>query len=194
MSIFTLFASDGSSISLDAVTDITRTRSATTTTSTIFNGSSISDHYKAGLPMWSVQGVVVATKSRVSNSLHDPQKFRMLMDQYMDSETRFRYVDSNQDLSFGNAKDVVILDYSITRNAKYGDSLLVSLSLQQLDISTSVQKTTITNPNSANDGTLSEPESRAPNGKTTENSKVLQSTFARETGQSISELFSQTNE
>lgn len=193
MSIFTLFAPDGGAIALDCVTDISKSRSATTTQSTIFNGATMADHYRGQLPVFNVNGVVAALKSRVRDALHSPVKFSKLIDDYIDNETLFTFVDDTEGV-LGNHKNVVILDYNITRNVKYSDGLLVSMTLKKLDVSNSVQKTTITKPKAEVEATVGSPEKRTTDGKTTNNTPELKQTVARQTGISIEEALSRGEE
>lgn len=190
MSMFVLLAETGEEIVIDGVFSNSKQRSATLSTTTVFNGSKISDHYKADLPQFTATGRVCATKTRQRVSLKSPQEFTRLLDYYMDQATRFTYIDESFDQVFGLLPNIMILSYNLDRSVNTSDSLDVTLQLGQIDISTAVKRTTVTRPRQDSAALTSDKASKAKNGSSTENTKKFEETTLRKTGTSISDALS----
>lgn len=168
MSVCSLFG-NGSSIALDVTTDLTYSRNGTPTTSTIFNGAKISDHYRPNLPTLNLNGVVTYTKTSSGDNLLSPKEFDTFIDNLMDSQTLLSFIGT-YDQAIKDRSNIVIVAYTSTRNVQHSDSLQVSMTLQQLDISNSVTKTTITTGKTS----LTSPvNSKATEGKTTDTTDTL---------------------
>lgn len=168
---------DGSTIiGMDAVEVVSYERSANVTTSTIFNGARRSDHVHSNLPVISFNGVVTTTKVR--NTYPSPRDFRKALD---------TLIDSYELLSFFGTRDGAIPDlnrcyltsFNVTRDTDHGDSLLASVTLQQLDINDSLQATTLTVPAQSTEGQLAGNPNNASEGTKTENTQEVRSTIAR---------------
>ena len=144
MSVCSLFG-NGVSVSLDVVSDVTYSRSGQPTTSTIFNGAKISDHYRPDLPTLNIQGVVTAIKTKATSNYLTPEEFDTFINTLMDSQSLLTFIGT-EDQAIKDMSNVVISAYTETRNVKYSDSLKITLTLQQLDISNSVKKTVFTDP------------------------------------------------
>ena len=163
MAVVFIRSLDGSTvISMDAVTSATYTRSATVSTSTMFNGSKRSDNVHSNLPIVTFTGVVTSTKIR--DSYPSPALFRAFLDELIDSYEVMSFYGT-EDASIPDLDNCYITSFDVTRDVEHSNGLVANVTLQQLDISNAVQATTITapateevadNPDKASDGTKTE--------------------------------------
>lgn len=168
MSVCSLFG-NGVNVALDVVSDVVYSRSGQPTTSTIFNGAKISDHYRPDLPTLNIQGVVTAIKTRTSETYLTPSEFDTFINELMESQSLLTFIGTS-DQAIKDMSNVVISSYSETRNVKYSDSLKITLTLQQLDISNAAKKTTV-----SSNSNLSDKPTKASEGKTTDKTKDVKS-------------------
>lgn len=163
-------------ISLDAISSVTYARTAEVTTSTMFNGSKLSDNVHANLPTVSFQGVVTSFKMR--DTYPSPTEFRRLMDELLDSYELMTFYGTD-DGAIPDLNNCYIIAFNVTRDVDRSNALLADVTIQQLDISTSISATTITKPAEATDGQMADNPSKSKDGTTTENSEKTRRTVAQ---------------
>lgn len=186
MAVVSLFWNSGA-IALDVTREVTKSRSAQYSQATIFySGGKVSDNYRPDLPSISFSGVVTYTKTTQSDTYKEPSDFSKLLDDMMDSQDLI-YFTGTADNAIRDLNNCVITAYSLSRNVRYSDSLEVSLNLQQLDLSTGVQKTTISKPRDDAQGLTTDDPNKSSQGKTTENSPQIQSTSSESIANTISD-------
>lgn len=180
MAVVSLFT-NGEAIALDATSDVNYSRTASVSTATIFQGANISDNYRPDLATISLQGVVTATKTRTNESgLLSPSAFRALLNTWMDNKYLIKLYGT-YDNAIPNMANLVISDFNLNRSGIRSDGLSVSLTLKQIDISTSVKKSSITLvPKDNTQGLTTKPSDNTPQGKTTENSKEMDKTVLKQ--------------
>lgn len=177
MSVVSLFA-NGEILALDATKDVNYSRGAEVTSSTIFSGAEVSDGYRPTLPQVSLSGVVTATKTRSSESgVKSPSELRSFLDTWVESQYLVSMYGTD-DSAIPNLSNMVIADFNVGRTVRHSDGLTVSILLKQIDISTSVRKTSVTVPKTATNGLTTEPSNNTPEGKTTENTEQTDKTVA----------------
>lgn len=177
MAVVSLFA-NGEAIALDVTTSVDYTKGATISTTTIFNGANISDNYRPDKASVSFNGVVSATKTRSNETgIRTPKEFREMVDNWIDNKYLIRMYGT-YDGAIPTLSNIGIQNYNVTRDGTRSDGLAVSFSLKQLDISNSVQKSSVTIPKTSTQGLTSEPSENTPQGKTSENTKQIQTTFS----------------
>lgn len=176
MAVISLFA-NGEALALDATTNVGYSRSASISTSTIFQGNNISDNYRPELPVISVQGIVTATKTRGNEEgIRSPSDLREMLDNWVNSKYLIKMYGT-YDNAIPSLSTLAISSFEVGRGASRSDGLTVTLSLKQLDISTSVQLSSVTIPKSNTNGFADEPSGNTPEGKTSENTKELDKTL-----------------
>ena len=167
MSVISMFA-NGEIVALDATLSVGYSKGAQISTSTIFKGASISDNYRPDKPTLNVSGVVTATKTRSNEEgVKTPSEFRGMIDNWIDNQYLIS-IYGTFDGAIPNLSNIAISNYNVVRDGQRADGLMVSFSLQQLDISTSVSKTSVTVPKSSTKGLTSEPSTNTVEGKTTD--------------------------
>lgn len=177
MAVISLFA-NGEAIALDVTTSVEYTKSATISTTTIFNGANISDNYRPDKASITFNGVVSATKTRSNEAgVRTPKEFREMVDNWIDNKYLIRMYGT-YDGAIPTLSNLGIQNYNVTRDGTRSDGLAVSFSLKQLDISNSVQKSSVTIPKTSTQGLTSEPSDIISQGKTSENTKQIQTTFS----------------
>lgn len=176
MAVISLFA-NGEALALDATTNVGYSRSASISTTSIFQGNNISDNYRPDLPAISVQGIVTATKTRGNEEgIRSPSDLRAMLDNWVDSKYLI-HMYGTYDNSIPSLSTLAISSFEVGRDASRSDGLTVTLSLKQLDISTSVQLSSVTIPKSNTNGLSEKPSGNTPEGKTSENTKELDKTL-----------------
>lgn len=151
MAVVFLYSVDGEVIALDATTDVTYTRSASATKSTVIDGSSIADHYHANLPTIAFSGIVTGYKLREGTPF--VSEFVQIINELMDSGTPFTLYGT-EDNAIPTEDNMVITNFQVIRNQNTMDSLEVALSLEQMDISSTIKLTDVTLPAKNTDGQL----------------------------------------
>lgn len=188
MAVISLFA-NGEAIALDVTTSVDYTKSATISTTTIFNGANISDNYRPDKANIIFNGVVSATKTRSNETgIRTPKEFREMVDNWIDNKYLIRMYGT-YDGAIPTLSNLGIQNYNVTRDGTRSDGLVVSFSLKQLDISNSVQKSSVTIPKTSTQGLTSEPSENTPQGKTSENTTKIKTSlsYRRSTGESTVE-------
>lgn len=187
MSVF-IKNSDGSTIiGMDAVEMVSYTRSVNVSTSTMFNGVSISDHARSTLPVITFNGVVTNTK--LDQKFLKPSDFRKAVDSLIDSGELMSFFGT-RDGAIPNLKRCYITSFEVARGVSEADSLLATISLQQLDISNALQTTTFTAPALVTDGQMAGNPDSSKSGSKTENTKEVRKTVLKSLGVSIADAAS----
>ena len=184
MSVF-IKNNDGSTvIGMDAVEMVTYSRNVNLSTTTMFNGAKISDHARSELPVITFNGIVTNTK--VDQKFLKPKDFRQALDNLVDSGQLMSFYGT-RDGSIPNLKRCYITNFEVSRGISEEDSLLATISLRQLDINNSLQKTTLYAPSQNTDGQMTSNPDSSKSGSKTENTKEVRKTFFKSTGLSIAE-------
>lgn len=187
MAVVSLFA-NGEAIALDATTDVAYTKGGQVSTATIFEGSDVSDNYRPSLPEITLNGVVSATKTRASEQgVRTPKEFREMVDNWINSKYLISLYGT-YDGAIPNVNNMVISSYNVTRDGQRSDGLSVSMTLKQLDISNSVQKTSVTIPKSETNGLTSKPSDKSKEGNSSDNTTKIKVAYSaqKELGTSVS--------
>lgn len=187
MAVISLFA-NGEALALDATTNVGYSRSASISTSTIFQGNNISDNYRPELPVVNVQGIVTATKTRGNEEgIRAPSELRGMLDNWVNSKYLIRMYGT-YDNAIPSLSNLAISNFEVGRDVNRSDGLTVTLTLAQLDISNSVQLSSVTIPKSNTNGIAAKPSKNTPEGKTSENSEQTRKTVALQIAELESEF------
>jgi hypothetical protein len=176
---------------MDAVEMVSYNRSVNVSTSTMFNGVSISDHARSTLPVITFNGVVTNTK--LDQKFLKPKDFRKAVDSLIDSGELMSFFGT-RDGAIPNLKRCYITSFEVSRGVSEADSLLATISLQQLDISNALQTTTFTAPALATDGQMAGNPDSSKSGSKTENTKEVRKTILKSLGVSIADAASSIGE
>ncbi len=186
MSVF-IKNNDGSTvIGMDAVEMVTYSRNVNVSTTTMFKGGNISDHARSELPVITFNGIVTNTK--VDQKFLKPNEFRKALDTLVDSGQLMSFYGT-RDGAIPNLKRCYITNFEVSRGITEEDSLLATITLRQLDINNSLQKTTLYAPSQATDGQMSSNPDSSKSGSKTENTKEVRNTFYKSTGLSVAEAY-----
>jgi hypothetical protein len=167
MSAVFLRSLDGSQIiGLDATSAVQYSRKVNVSTSTMFNGSKLSDNVHPDLPVIQIEGVISSFKMR--DTYPQPAEFRRLLDELVDSYEVLNFFGTD-DGAIPDINNCYITDFNLTRDVEHSNSLAVSISIQQLDFSNSISATTITKPAESTDGQMADNPTKAKEGTTTNN-------------------------
>jgi hypothetical protein len=184
MSVF-IKNTDGSTvIGMDAVEVVTYSRSVNVSTTTMFNGSKISDHARSDLPVITFNGIVTNTK--VDQKFLKPNEFRKALDTLVDSGQLMSFYGT-RDGAIPNLKRCYITSFEVSRGVTEEDSLLATITLRQLDINNSLQKTTLYAPSQATDGQMASNPDSSKSGSKTENTKEIRKTVLKAAGVSLAD-------
>jgi len=184
MSVF-IKNTDGSTvIGMDAVEVVTYSRSVNVSTTTMFNGSKISDHARSDLPVITFNGIVTNTK--VDQKFLKPNEFRKALDTLVDSGQLMSFYGT-RDGAIPNLKRCYITSFEFSRGVTEEDSLLATITLRQLDINNSLQKTTLYAPSQATDGQMASNPDSSKSGSKTENTKEIRKTVLKAAGVSLAD-------
>lgn len=170
MAVVYLFSGD-TLIALDATTNVSRTISAQTTSTTIQNGSNISDHYHSSLPTISFSGVITNSKSARQNT-PDLESFTTLVDQLIASKVPFTLYGDD-----GGIPDLdlcLITSFAVSKDVTNFDSLQVSITVSQIDISRPSQLNKVTLPSVKTLGQLASKKEKGTGSKTNADDKYTQ--------------------
>ena len=140
-------------IALDATESVDWMRSVSVSKSTIFNGAKVSDNIHPDLPSVSFSGVV--SFSKIRDDFPTPDRFMVLANQLIDSYQPMTLYGTT-DGAIPDLAQCYITDLSVNRGMTTADALAVNISLQALDITTSISATTITQPSVKTNGQLSD--------------------------------------
>ena len=140
-------------IALDATESVDWMRSVSVSKSTIFNGAKVSDNIHPDLPSVSFSGVV--SFSKIRDDFPTPDRFMVLANQLIDSFQPMTLYGTT-DGAIPDLAQCYITDLSVNRGMTTADALAVNISLQALDITTSISATTITQPSVKTNGQLSD--------------------------------------
>lgn len=128
-------------IQLDATQNLDRTRRGTLTTSRVEDGSRISDHYETEPIFANFSGIITDIKIRGEGITPSPREYVRLVDEMMLAQTPFVFHTSDDDIpSINNA---LITEFRVMKEASVGRGLRVNMAVQQIDITTAAQVTTI---------------------------------------------------
>lgn len=155
-------------IALDATESVDWVRSVSVSTSTIFNGAKISDHVHPDLPSVSFSGVI--SFSKIRDDFPTPDKFMVLANELIDSFQPMTFYGT-EDGAIPSLAQCYITDLSVNRGMTTANALAVNISLQAIDISTSIEVTRVTQPSVKTNGQLSD-EANTGDGTKTEVSDV----------------------
>lgn len=186
MSVF-IKNSDGSTvIGMDAVEMVTYSRNVNVSTTTIFNGAKISDHARSDLPVITFNGIVTNTK--IDKKFLKPSEFRKALDSLVDGGELMSFYGT-RDGAIPNMKTCYITNFEVSRGITEEDSLLATISLRQLDVNNSLQKTTLYAPSQATEGQMADNPDSSKSGSKTENTKEVRKTVLKSLGVSISDAY-----
>jgi hypothetical protein len=138
MAVVYLRSNNGAFLALDVTTNVSKTRSASITSSSIQSGASIADGYTIGNPSITFTGLCTDTKIRTKDGTDDflnPFDLDLEINDMVESQERF--ILYGNDL-IPNLEDVVITNYSVTQG-QYLDTLEVTLTVEQVFISESAR-------------------------------------------------------
>lgn len=172
MSVVFLRSIDGSTlIGLDATESVSYSRTVQVSTSTMFDGSKRSDNVHPNLPRISFQGVISAFKIR--NTYPSPKEFRKNLDKLVDSYEVLNFFGTEDD-AIPDLSNCYITNYHLERDAGHSNSLIVTITLQQLDITSAVTATKVTKPKTEE---VAKNPTKSKNGTTTEKKQPVSSLY-----------------
>lgn len=143
MAVCWLSNSDNSTILiLDATESLQYTRSADVSTSTIFSGAQKSDNVTPRLPIVTFSGITTYTKIR--DTYPDPKEYRQGVDSLIDSQELMTFHGTSDNV-IPSMDNCYITNFTGERSDKTSSGLQVTITIQQLDLSTAATSTTIEN-------------------------------------------------
>ena len=184
MSVFIKNNNGSTVIGMDAVEVVTYSRSVNVATTTMFNGAKISDHARSDLPVITFNGIVTNTK--VDQKFLKPNEFRKALDTLVDSGQLMSFYGT-RDGAIPNLKRCYLTSFEVSRGITEEDSLLATITLRQLDINNSLQKTTLYAPSLATDGQMASNPDSSKSGSKTENTKEIRKTVLKAAGVSLAD-------
>ena len=164
MSVVYMRSSKGEVLALDATVNVTKSRNNTLTKSSVQSGAQISDGFTIGNPSITFSGVCSYTKIKRTGeeAPPTPDKLNVILDEMILSKERFTLYGNNL---IPTLSDVVILSYSLVQSI-YENAIDVTITVEQVFISKSAQKTRITAPAKSTNGDVTEEEGLGQGNKT----------------------------
>lgn len=155
MAVVFMKSPSGDLLTLDAITEVSKSRSNSLTKSSVMSGAQISDGYTIGNPTITFSGICSYTKVGVGRHPAvppTPVELNTILDEMVISEERFTLYGNDLIPTLNN---VVIKDYGIVQS-KWLNTINVTITVEQVFVSESATRTRITRPAADTNGDVTE--------------------------------------